>query len=267
MLCYRLVSTLLVALTSGALAEDLAESHLQAAQRARISIIIDDLGYSLAPGKILAAMPWPITFAIIPFTPHGAHIAELAHTKKKEVMLHAPMETLTRRKWELALNVNMDEQELFRTIDTMLTDIPYVKGVNNHGGSKLTQDRNRMDWVMSYLAQRQLYFIDSRTIASTTAAAAAKGAALAYRSRDLFLDNDRSPEQIHKQLEKLRMISLDKGEAIGIGHPYPETLQTLRKTLPRFQREGIHLVSVSQIVFRDSGPPRFFIAIKSNSAQ
>lgn len=229
-------------------AEDLVESHPEALLKAKISIIIDDFGYSYKPGQDFTNLPHPITLAIIPFTPYGSDIAELAQGNNKEVMLHAPMETMATTKWENSLNVSMDEIETFSTINEMFRSIPHVKGVNNHGGSRLTQDRSRMNWIMAYLAEKQLYFVDSRTTAETIAADAALEADIPYSKRDVFLDNNKSPELIRIQVHKLLDIALNQGRAIGIGHPYPETLDILKQELPKLHTHGISLVSVSKLL-------------------
>ncbi len=229
-------------------AEDIAESIPESVYQAKVSIIIDDLGYSLQQGHLLAAFPYDLTIAIIPFAPYSADIAEIANRFNKEVMLHAPMETLNTKKWESGLSTTMSQEELTRNIDNMLNNIPHVRGVNNHGGSKLTQDRDRMTWIMSHLAQKQLYFIDSRTIATSAAATAAFNAELAHNSRDVFLDNNKNHEHIRKQIQKLRDLALAKGKAIGIGHPYPETMTILLEELPNFTSKGIQIVSASKIV-------------------
>jgi len=234
--------------TAAVSAEDIVDIHPDAAAQAWVSIIIDDLGYGLDSGQALADSPYAITLAIIPFTPHGRDIAELAHKQDKEVMLHAPMETMSNTRWEAGLTTEMNEDQIITRMGEMLDNIPFVQGVNNHGGSKLTQDSGRMGWIMSYLAQRHLYFVDSRTISTSVASDAANQADIPNDSRDVFLDNVKDEGAIRKQIDKLRQIALKNGRAIGIGHPYDETLAALEKELPRFERAGIKLVKVSDLI-------------------
>ncbi len=233
-------------------AEDLAESIQPAQYRARVAIIIDDLGYNLEPLSAVTSNPHALTLAIIPHTPYGKKIAESAYQSDKEVMLHTPMETLGQSKWEQGLRVDMAEEELTTTLRGMLADIPHVRGINNHGGSKLTQNKERMGWLMTVLREQDLYFVDSRTVASTQAQIAAQEALVANAARDVFLDNEKDVESIRKQLEKLLAIALRDGNAIGIGHPYPETLQVLKEDLQHFLTKGVQIVSASDVLFRPS---------------
>lgn len=221
---------------------------------ARISIIIDDLGYQYAPAKTLIDLPYALTLAIIPFSPYSTAIANLAQSQHKEVMLHAPMEALGPDQWEKGLTSSMSENETVLTLESMLKNVPYAEGVNNHGGSKLTQNREHMDRLMNFLASKELYFIDSRTIASTVAASSAESAGIAFSERDVFLDNVKSVDLIRIQIEKLRVLALKQGHAIGIGHPYPETLESLAEELPKLQQYGIQIVKISDLI--QANPPK-----------
>jgi|GEM_PF-922391 len=213
-----------------------------------VAIIIDDLGYQLSAGKQLLALDAPLTLAIIPFTPHGKTLAELAHQHHREVMVHAPMETLSNRSWEPALHEAMNQQQLESLSLKMLSAVPYARGMNNHGGSLLTQRHEHMGWLMAVLAEQQLYFVDSRTTPNTVAGEMALRQELPEQSRDIFLDNIRTVDAIRKQLHKLEAIALKHGTAIAIGHPYPETLKVLQEELPQLKTKGIQLRSVSDVI-------------------
>lgn len=248
------VSLLLLGLllAAQAAAEDIVDAFPDAAQRGKIAIIIDDVGYQLKPGQQLAKSPHALTIAIIPFTPHGGTIAELAHHNRKEVMLHAPMEPLEKHRWETGLNASMNEKEVRQSLDKMLVNVPHAVGVNNHGGSKFTQDQQRMRWLMSSLAEKNLFFIDSKTIASSMGTKIATEVDLPHASRDIFLDNQKDPQLIRKQLNKLRRLAGQSGQAIAIGHPHAETMDVIVEELPNFYRNGIVLVSASKLLSNDT---------------
>ena len=54
-------------------------------------------------------------------------------------------------------------------VEADIAAVPLATGVNNHEGSRATADDRVMRDVAAVLAQRHLFFIDSRTIASTVA--------------------------------------------------------------------------------------------------
>lgn len=236
-------------------AEDIAELYEQATVRAKVSIIIDDLGYTYEQGEMLINLPYDVTLAIIPYTPYGQEIAQLASQHAKEVMIHVPMETLNQTKWEDSLTTDMPREVLIRRVNNMLEHIPEAKGINNHGGSKLTQNPTSMRWMMSAIGQKDLYFIDSRTTAASVAVQAAIEANIAHQSRDIFLDNIRTNPAIFEQFAKLKQKALKNGKAIGIGHPYPETMAVLKEVLPALKREGIRVVFSSDLVERPEEKP------------
>src|SRR5690606_37049814 len=76
----------------------------------------------------------------------------------------------------------------------------------------------------------------------------ARASQLPSLKRDVFLDNERSVYRINRQLEQLLMLAREQGQAVAIGHPYPETLQALEARLPQLRAEGIQLVPVSQLL-------------------
>ena len=75
---------------------------------------------------------------------------------------------------------------------------------------------------------------------------AARGMAAARR--DVFLDSDPSPDAVAFQFERLVALARQRGYALGIGHPYPATLELLERELPKLAEQGIELVPVRALV-------------------
>lgn len=221
---------------------------------ARIAIIIDDLGYKLAEGRRAINLAAQVTLSIIPFSPHAKKLAHFANENHKEVLLHAPMTPISQRPWESGLASGMSREELFITVDAMLADVPHASGVNNHGGSHFTQDRERMSWLMTALKKNNLFFIDSRTTAKSMGMETALEADIPYNSRDVFLDNERNAEAIVRQLDRLVSIAVKNGQAIAIGHPHNETLDVLEAYLPLLKKQGIEVVNASVLLKNPQQP-------------
>lgn len=219
----------------------------------RIAIIIDDLGNNLALGREAVSLPGSLTYSVLPWRPHSAEIALRAHAEGKEVMLHLPMQTTDGRAMGPGgLHMNMSRVEFARQVRTSLAAIPHVSGVNNHMGSLLTQHPAAMRWLMEDLACfDRLYFVDSRTDVRTVARNHARAAGLSNAQRDVFLDNQQDAEYVRAQLRRLVAKARRHGSAIGIGHPYPETLMVLAEELPALAAQGIQLLPVSRLVERE----------------
>ncbi len=213
-----------------------------------IAIIIDDMGHNLVQGERLIALDQPLTLAFLPYRRHTSSLAEKAHQYQKEIMLHAPMANT--RMLDLGpggLSPDMTRREVTETLRRSLQSIPHVKGVNNHMGSLLTQQLEAMDWIMSELYQYPVYFVDSRTIASSVAGDVASAYQIPTLSRDVFLDHEQTEEYVDKQFKLLVKRARENGSAIGIGHPHKVTVDYLEKHLPLLDEQGIAVATVSGV--------------------
>jgi polysaccharide deacetylase 2 family uncharacterized protein YibQ len=231
-----------------------AEAALPTQDDKRLVIIIDDIGHHLLPGKAAVDLPWKLNIAVLPYTPHGKRLAERAHRAGKEVMLHAPMSTIgSIPLGRGGLTHELEEQEFRQTLADNLLQIPHVRGINNHMGSDLTQRRIQMGWVMDELLKRDLYFVDSRTSHESVAANTAEHYGVPNLSRQIFLDNERNAPAIEQKLNEVMDIASKQGMAVAIGHPYPETIRSLKAMLPQLEGRGIRLVYVSEIFPANAG--------------
>lgn len=217
--------------------------------KGQLAIIIDDIGYNLRLGQRTADLSGAFTLAVLPFTPHGIELAERAHQRGKEIMLHVPMSN--RHNYPLGrggLVKGMTHAEFLAVLRQNLANIPHVKGVNNHMGSLLTEQAEPMGWLMQELKSRHLYFVDSRTSAQTQALIMAKKIHLPSRRRDVFLDDVRTRTAIKAQLLQALKQAQQQGSAIAIGHPYPETLAELEQLQPLLHQFQVQLVNASQLM-------------------
>jgi polysaccharide deacetylase 2 family uncharacterized protein YibQ len=216
----------------------------------RVAIIIDDVGYDRVQAEKFIALNAALTLAILPHSPHQQAIARSAHAQGAEIMLHLPMEPLEYPEINPgpgALLTSMSPDELLKALDENLQAVPYVKGVNNHMGSKLTSHSEQVYQVFSVLKRRGLYFVDSRTTDASVCQPSARLLQLPFAQRDVFLDHVQDPTFIRKQVRELVRIARHKGEALGIGHPYSTTYNVLREMLPEL-RQQIELVPASRLV-------------------
>ena len=241
-----------LSLTLSGYADSLSQTiskHVSQNNGPQIAVIIDDMGYQLQNGLRAIALPGALTLSILPHSPNGWVLARIGHKIGKEIMLHAPMSNIRGLPLDQGgLTEEMNHTDFINTLNNNLNAIPHISGVNNHMGSSLTQKPQPMQWLMTTLKQRGLYFIDSRTSAESLAWETALTHQLPSLKRDVFLDNDRDPEKISTQFLLLLRLAKKNGYALAIGHPYTETLNVLEKNLKLLQENGIKLVSVSQLL-------------------
>jgi uncharacterized protein len=217
----------------------------------RIAILIDDLGNDRAALERLARWPEPVAGAVLPLLTGSAAAAEELARSGKEVLLHLPMEPRGFpgvRPGPGVVLVSQSDAEIRRTIADDLASVPRAAGVNNHMGSLATADPRVMGVVVSELARRRLYFVDSRTTDATVAAEAAAAVGVPCVSRRVFLDDVQTEEAVTRSLEELVAKAKAEGFALAIGHPHPATLAVLERELPHLGRRGVQLVRVSELV-------------------
>ena len=215
-----------------------------------VAIIIDDCGNNLAKDEQFLALPAPLTFAILPLTAHGREIAQEAAGVGKPIMLHLPMqpESSEHNPGPGAITTNMNDGQIAAQVERDLASLPPVPGANNHMGSLGTADPRVMRAVLGVFKQKRLFFIDSETTNASIAAQLARGMGLQTAVRDVFLDDDVNEPAIEAQLRDAVKIAQQRGQAIAIGHPFPETAVALAKMIPRMRSEGVEFVAAETLV-------------------
>ena len=223
-------------------------SALVSPGRPRLAIVIDDLGNDRAQAEALFRLSYPLTLSVLPHLSSSGEIAEEAHRRGYQVLLHLPMASAGGEKDEpIELHPGMDSSAVGETFAAMLETVPYAAGVNNHEGSRSTSDTKLMSELMPLLRDRKLFFVDSRTTAATVAESAAHSAGVPATSRNVFLDDEQSAAAIRKQFELAVRDARERGSALAIGHPHPETLQVLSEMLPKTELQGVNLVFASDL--------------------
>ncbi len=230
---------------------------------ARVAIVIDDIGRDIQAARKFLSLPFPVTLSILPYLRYSTDIAKLAHSKGKGIMLHLPMEPQGYPKTNPgrgALLFSMSGDAIKSTIAADLSTSSYFQGVNNHMGSRLTEDAASMKVVLSELHRRGLFFLDSYTSPGSKALSVAQELRMPCAKRDVFLDNSLSTGSIHSELERLIRLARVNGTAIAIGHPHDATYRALRDAAPTFAKNGIKIVPVSELMVTAgegaSAPPR-----------
>ncbi|MGB7844041.1 MAG: divergent polysaccharide deacetylase family protein [Candidatus Acidiferrum sp.] len=216
----------------------------------RLAIILDDVAGDPAAADAIFSLHYPLTLSVFPNHPLSTQIAQEAHRRGYQVMLHLPMESLANETPESQeLRPGMSPAEISSLLSSMLNTVPYAVGVNNHQGSLATSDARLMAGLMPALRNHHLFFIDSRTTAASVAYDAAQSAGVPCAFRNVaFLDDIQEFAAIRHQLELAAKDAREKGHAIAIGHPHPGTLRALGEFLPQAEAQGIHLVHASDLV-------------------
>jgi hypothetical protein len=218
----------------------------------KVAIIIDDMGNSLEALQEICNLKKPVTISILPLSAYAIETALMAHENELEVMLHFPGESLNHQEGNDdssgIIRSGMSEEEIKAMVEDFLERVPYVEGANNHMGSKITQDEPVMRPILDLLKGKNLYFLDSRTSSNSIAYDLAKKMGLRSAYRNIFLDSSIGANFTKQKLTELCRLAQRNGKAIGIGHPFPETLQALKENIRLLEKYKVKPVFASQIV-------------------
>ncbi len=214
----------------------------------KLALIIDDCGQWPATERGFIALPVTLTLSVLPDVRFNHTIEREAVDGNKGVMLHLPMETLSGlNPGPGKITTEMGDSAIAAQVEHDLEDVGLARGVNNHEGSRATADRRVMNDLMTVLAHRDRFFIDSRTNRASVAEAIASERGVATAGRDVFLDNRADVAYTEGQLRLAVQIAQRDGSAIAIGHPRPTTLQAVRAMIPELQADGIRFVLAADL--------------------
>lgn len=218
--------------------------------KGRLALVIDDFGYAQGPIQAFAALPRPLTFAVLPYRPHSAEALAAARAAGKEALLHLPLQPQQGAAASESVTIGpaMADGDIRAVTERALASLPGVVGVNNHQGSLATADGRVMRQVLGVLRGQGLFFVDSRTSAQSLGRLTARQQGVAAAENDLFLDNVDEVEAVKEKVRTAGHLALRHGSAVAIGHARPHTAAAIRELIPELERKGIRLVFVSQLV-------------------
>ncbi len=217
----------------------------------RVALVIDDLGRSVDELPPLESLGVPLTYAVLPYQEQTPQVVAELRRRGEEILLHLPMEPKNGEDpGPGALLRGMSDDELREKTLAALNAVSGAVGVNNHMGSGLSAEREPMKTILGVLAARGLFFLDSRTSAESVGYRVARELGVPAAERQVFLDGEPTAEAIEGQFQRLLGLARLHGSAIAIGHPHPETLAALERTVPKAKAEGYEFVPVSYLLER-----------------
>lgn len=223
-------------------------------RRARVALVIDDLGRSVSELSLLDALGVPLSYAVLPFESRTAEVVAEVNRRHWELLCHLPMEPRSGVDPGLgALTSSMSATELTAATRAALAAVPGAVGVNNHMGSTLSADARSMSLILKVVAEQGLFYLDSRTSADSVAYRSALESGIPAAERQVFLDSDPAIEAIEQQFDRLLRLASERGAVVAIGHPHQSTLEVLAYRIPDALARGYEFVPVSYLLDRTSG--------------
>ncbi len=215
----------------------------------QIFLVIDDAGLDLVEIQQFMEIPVPMTIAVLPHLKKTAEVcAEIRRHADKELILHQPMEAYdaTKKTGAGAIYDRTHLKDVAKILDHNLMSVHGAVGMNNHMGSRVTENEALMAEVLRYCRAHGFYFLDSKTAYNSVVPRVAGRGHVHLEERDVFLDIEHDRESVRRAWGNTVAKARENGYVIAIGHIWSkETAAAIRDSYQTLQNQGytFHLLS------------------------
>ena len=222
----------------------------------RIAIVIDDCGADMRMARRVLSSGVPMTWAILPYLRYSSDTAEMLREAGAPFLIHVPMQAevdppgRAGRPGPYLIGAGMSPDAVREVLVPILDSLEGAFGINNHRGSKATSDRGVMDAVMEVIAERDLFFFDSRTSSRSVAYDSAIKHGLHAASNSLFLDGESDRDKIASRMREALNLAQRRGVIAVICHLRPETVAFLEDFAGEFidggHKSGVKFITLAE---------------------
>lgn len=217
---------------------------------AQLCFVFDDGGQNLDQLKKFLELPFPITVAVLPQITHSVEAAQMVRNSGNEVILHQPMQSVNNsiNPGPGAITPDMTDDQIIAQLFINMEQISPIAGMNNHEGSGITADAEKMEIILQTASEYGIYFLDSRTNVETTVPYVAGELGYSYYERNIFLDNEKTRQNALSELKKGLALANKSGSVIMIGHIWSADFlpQLLQEAYPELKAQGYTFSVVSK---------------------
>ena len=217
----------------------------------QLFVVVDDAGLVLEETRRFLAIPVPMTIAVLPHQKETAQVcAAIAQDRQKEMILHQPMEAYDAEKnpGKGAIRSTLSPAQIPALLDWNRSSVAGAVGMNNHMGSRITENPELMRAVLRYCKAHDLFFLDSKTAYNSVVPRVALQEQMHVEQRDSFLDIQHDREYIRARWNEAVEIAEEKGCAVVIGHAWSaETAAAIRESIESLLAQGYTFHKLSEL--------------------
>jgi polysaccharide deacetylase 2 family uncharacterized protein YibQ len=217
----------------------------------QLFVVIDDAGLVLSETQQFLDIPVKMTIAVLPHQKDGRKVCQaLNRDPLKEIILHQPMEAYNANKnpGVGAIYDATPPSEVMGILEQNLASVPGAVGINNHMGSRVTENGALMSEVLRYCKSNGLYFLDSKTAYNSMVKRVANYHDLHFEERHVFLDIEHSREYVRRMWGNAVDHARKHGYAIVIGHVWcEETASAIRDSYQTLRNQGYSFHKLSEL--------------------
>jgi len=221
----------------------------------KLSIIIDDFGNynNFMKDSLLVKygdLPSEVAFAILPNLPYSQFVMEFFQFTDRELLLHAPLEPQNSKinAGEVVIKADDDAITIINKLNNFYSELPNIQGLNNHMGSKATENIDVMTTIIEWCKSNELFFIDSATSSKSIGFDIAMSSGINAAKRDIFLDvPDPSRKTVDSYLAKMQKYYKANRNILVITHAHSlERRDNLQYFIDECVKMGYKLTPVSE---------------------
>lgn len=223
-------------------------------ERPRIAILLGPLGLiESASYAAIQQLPANVTLAFAPYTRNLSEWIAQARAGGHEVILHIPMEPFDYPDSDpgphtLLTSISADDN--IQRLEWLLGRASGYIGVSNFMGDRFTTSADHVRPVLGVLKSRGLMFLDAQATRNSVAARVALDLGVPRALNNRFIDSEASRIAIDARLFELERIATSVGTAVGIGFPYPVTIERVAAWAKGLAAKGLVLAPLSAVANR-----------------
>lgn len=222
--------------------------------RPRIAIVMADMGLSGAiTATAIQKLPGGVTLAFVPYAENLVTWVEKARADGHEAILAVPMEPRNYPRDDPGPNTLLTSVGLEKNLERLnwaLSRVAGYIGVTTLSGSRFLDSSGNLMPVLETLKKRGLLFLDTKVTGTIDPALAAAQLGVPFAVVDRMVDRDPARGAIDDELRTLEETAKRKGMAVGLGLPFPTTLERLVAWLPTLHDKGFVLAPLSAVANR-----------------
>lgn len=215
--------------------------------KGKLALLLDDAGANYELVDRVTKLNIPMAIAVLPHLQYSRQSADLIRARGKLVFLHFPMEPLSYPQadpGEGAVLVNMPEVLVQAVTKSNVENLGKIDGTNNHMGSAVTENTEKMSQVLDSLRPYSNIFVDSNTSAKSVALKICKEKGFKCGLNRKFLDNENDHDYIKEKMYEAAKLADSQGGIITIGHIRVDTIIVLEQMVPELQKMGYEFVDI-----------------------
>ena len=214
-------------------------------KKAKLVIIMDDISHKFQL-NFIKKLHLKITPSIFPPSKMNIRSNKLSYGLK-HFMVHLPLQSRSRamNRMHKTLFVTDSNKHIINRVKEIRKLFPTAKYLNNHTGSKFSENYKKSKVLYKALMDNGFKFVDSKTSQRSKFKKIAKEFGRRYVENNMFLDDKLTSKATLKQIKKAVSLARRDGLAIVICHPHPTTFKALKEAKPYLK--SVNLVYIDEV--------------------